>query len=132
MGERQPWLWSGSAEGGSSSGGEGGCGGDYLVPWHIPFHRVQAAAASAAQGMDRGSKGNIHPPGMQAASCGYCGKDNHANGVFDAVKNTVMFKRYYHLFDEGELDNLVSKTQGVRPKTSYYDKSNWCAVLERL
>lgn len=43
----------------------------------------------------------------------------------------MVFKRYYHLFDEGELDLLILQVPGVRITDSFYDKSNWCVVYQR-
>ena len=54
------------------------------------------------------------------------------DGRVDTVKGTVVFKRYYHLFDRGELDSLVHGTPGVRLASSCYDKSNWCVILQKL
>ncbi|KPA81221.1 hypothetical protein ABB37_03641 [Leptomonas pyrrhocoris] len=51
-----------------------------------------------------------------------------------------VFHRYYHLFGEGELERLcevASAGEGsagaipVDIKASYFDKENWCVVLER-
>ena len=55
-----------------------------------------------------------------------------AGGCIDHAKGTVVFKRYYHLFDEGELDGLVAGIEGVRLEQSFYDKSNWCAVFAKV
>ena len=54
------------------------------------------------------------------------------DGRVDTVKGTVVFKRYYHLFDRGELDSLVHETPGVRLTSSFYDKSNWCVTFQKL
>lgn len=40
--------------------------------------------------------------------------------------------RFYHLFVEGELEELVMKLNGVKLIQSYYDNGNWCAVIQRL
>ena len=82
-------------------------GNDYFVPWHLPLHRVEAAAAL---------KG--------AASA--------TGGVLDHSKGTVVFKRYYHLFEEGELEGLVQRVPGVRLEESFWDKGNWCCIFCRL
>lgn len=41
------------------------------------------------------------------------------------------FLRYYHVFEEGELEALVSRVDGVRVVHSYYDQGNWCVVFEK-
>ena len=40
--------------------------------------------------------------------------------------------RYYHVFEEGELEELVKKVEGLVVVESYYDQGNWCSVLERV
>uniref|UniRef100_A0A2Z5U609 tRNA (carboxymethyluridine(34)-5-O)-methyltransferase n=1 Tax=Reticulitermes speratus TaxID=60591 RepID=A0A2Z5U609_9NEOP len=41
------------------------------------------------------------------------------------------FYRYYHVFDEGELEQLCSSVKGAKVVQSYYDQGNWCVTLER-
>ena len=40
--------------------------------------------------------------------------------------------RYYHVFEEGELEELVAKVEELVVVESYYDQGNWCSVLERV
>ena len=77
---------------------------DYLVPWHLPMHRMEAAAA---------------------ASSG-------AESAVDALKNSLVFRRYYHLFEPKELCSLVERIPGAAVVESFYDKDNWCVVMEKL
>ena len=53
-------------------------------------------------------------------------------GAIDRQKSSVVFQRYYHLFDRGELDSLLNKIPGVKVVDSFYDKSKWCCVFEKL
>ncbi len=146
--------------------------GDYFVPWHIPLHRVEAAAAAAktlaapqadsAEGPGtqkainrRGQHVVSSPPpesgnglgcsvsdagsGMADAAeicigvgrAGISAEGAFADGRIDRAKGTVVFKRYYHLFDEGELNSLVLQVPGVSISDSFYDKSNWCVIYGR-
>lgn len=47
-----------------------------------------------------------------------------------------VFQRYYHVFVEGELQELVDKVEDDGFKfeliSSYYDKSNWCVILKKV
>ena len=90
-------------------------GADYLVPWHIPFHRANAAGAL------RATRGQHRPAGTGVAS----------HGVINQAKGTVVFKRYYHLFNEEELKELVGHVPELTLQHSFYDKSNWCVIVER-
>ena len=126
----------------AGDGSSSGSGGDYFVPWHIPFHRVAAAAAAARPQVHAGeeAKDTAHreaactpgAPSRGGPVSGPEGQEGCAGGTIDRGKGTVVFRRYYHLFDEGELDALVARTPGVRLESSFYDKSNWCAVFARL
>jgi len=41
-------------------------------------------------------------------------------------KEKKVYKRYYHLFKEGELGELVKKTKCPEIIRTYYDHENWC------
>lgn len=38
------------------------------------------------------------------------------------------YQRYYHVFREGELLQLVSKVPALRVEQEYYDHENWCVL----
>jgi hypothetical protein len=91
-----------------------GEGGDYFVPWHVPFHRADAVSAMRlASGKDAGSA------------------EGGANGRIDKDTSSIVFKRYYHLFDQGEVEGLVADVPDVTFVSSLYDKSNWCCIFRR-
>lgn len=53
----------------------------------------------------------------------------------DGVAGTggsVVYQRYCHVYVEGELEQLVGKVDGLNVVDSYYDRSNWCVVAERV
>lgn len=85
-------------------GGADGEGNDYLVPWHLPLHRAEAAAVSAK---------------------------SVADAEMDVGKNALVFKRYYHLFGPEELEGLVARVPGVSVVDSFYDRDNWCVVFRK-
>lgn len=91
--------------------GEAVASGDYFVPWHLPFHRTEAAAAARQAGSTA--------PAAAAPQ-------------LDAAKGAVVFQRFYHLFERGELDALVAGLPEARLLDSFYDKDNWCCVFERV
>eukprot|EP00798_Chlamydomonas_sp_ICE-L_P028412 gene28412-31553_t len=90
----------------SVGGGQGQVQGpDYFVPWHLPFHRVAAGGA-----IRNATVGTANTPAPKV----------------DNEKSAVVYKRYYHLFDAGELDELVvSMGAEVKLVDSFYDHSNW-------
>ncbi|GJN22292.1 hypothetical protein PR202_gb09847 [Eleusine coracana subsp. coracana] len=80
---------------------------EYFVPWHLPFHRAEIGGASAA-----------------ALENGFAKKDEK--------KGAVVYNRYYHVFVEGELQRLIDGISNAAIVDQFYDKSNWCIVLEKL
>ncbi|KAL3688151.1 hypothetical protein R1sor_014460 [Riccia sorocarpa] len=80
---------------------------EYFVPWHLPYHRAEVTGASVA-----------------ALASGFARKDDK--------KGAVVYNRYYHVFAEGELERLTSKVKGAVIVDSFYDKSNWCVILQKL
>ncbi|XP_021729473.1 alkylated DNA repair protein alkB homolog 8-like isoform X1 [Chenopodium quinoa] len=79
---------------------------EYFVPWHLPYHRAEINGASAC-----------------AVANGLARKDDK--------KGAVVYKRYYHVFSEGELERLVSGMSNTVIVDRFFDKSNWCIILEK-
>lgn len=52
--------------------------------------------------------------------------------VAGAGNGGVVYQRYCHVYVEGELDELVRKVDGFQLVKSYYDRSNWCVLAERI
>lgn len=48
----------------------------------------------------------------------------------DECGNT--FLRYYHVFEEKELESLCAEIDGITIRKSYYDQGNWCVILEKM
>ncbi|KAI3464848.1 hypothetical protein Pfo_021511 [Paulownia fortunei] len=79
---------------------------EYFVPWHLPYHRAEVGGASA-----------------NAVANGLARKDDK--------KGAVVYDRYYHVFSEGELERLVGDVDGAVIVDRFYDKSNWCIILQK-
>ena len=43
-----------------------------------------------------------------------------------------VYHRYYHVFKEGELIGLCERLDNVGVRRHYYEKGNWCVLLEKL
>lgn len=39
--------------------------------------------------------------------------------------------RYYHVFEENELEQLCGKVNNIFIRESYYDQGNWCVIFEK-
>jgi alkylated DNA repair protein alkB family protein 8 len=114
---------------GAAAGGQGPAG-DYLVPWHLPFNRAGGAPAAAAAAKAAPHPGEGGDAQRQLAGAGGAAAAPGAARL-DAAKGAVVFQRYYHLFERGELEALVARVPGATLVDSFYDRSNWCAVFER-
>ncbi|KAG8377911.1 hypothetical protein BUALT_Bualt08G0082800 [Buddleja alternifolia] len=79
---------------------------EYFVPWHLPYHRAEVSGAS-----------------VNAVANGLARKDDK--------KGAVVYDRYYHVFSEGELERIVGGVEGTVIVDRFYDKSNWCIILEK-
>ncbi|CAL1390367.1 unnamed protein product [Linum trigynum] len=80
---------------------------EYFVPWHLPYHRAEVSGASAS-----------------AIASGLARKDDN--------KGAVVYNRYYHVFGEGELERLASGIKNAMVVDQFFDKSNWCIVLQKI
>ncbi|KAL8144331.1 hypothetical protein V2J09_017363 [Rumex salicifolius] len=79
---------------------------EYFVPWHLPYHRAEVSGASVTE-----------------IASGFAKKDDK--------KGAVVYNRYYHVFSQGELERLVSGMSNTVIVDRFFDKSNWCIVLEK-
>ncbi|KAJ9515470.1 hypothetical protein QJQ45_016460 [Haematococcus lacustris] len=121
----------------TGTGSEGGDkGADFMVPWHLPFHRAGVAATRQDAGRLAANEGSqaavqVLPrtlPGQQADAAMAGGDENKPTGamaVINAAKGSVVYQRYYHLFEEGELPQLAQALPGCSVVQTFYDKSNW-------
>lgn len=49
------------------------------------------------------------------------------------LKNEVQtFMRYYHVFEENELELLCKSFENIQIIDSYYDEGNWCVNIKKL
>ncbi|EPS60212.1 hypothetical protein M569_14591 [Genlisea aurea] len=82
-------------------------GQEYFVPWHLPYHRAEVGGGASAD----------------AVASGFARKDDK--------KSAVVYDRYYHVFTEGELERLVEGVDDAVVADKFFDKSNWCIILEK-
>lgn len=57
-------------------------------------------------------------------------KENKSDETTEMNEET--FLRFYHVFEENELETLCAEVQDARIARSYYDQGNWCVVLQKL
>ncbi|XP_070762378.1 tRNA (carboxymethyluridine(34)-5-O)-methyltransferase alkbh8 isoform X2 [Enoplosus armatus] len=84
---------------------------DLLVPWHLKEGRRRGEEESGEGGKKDKRK---EKPTKTLAS-----------------DPTPVFHRYYHVFQQGELEQLCGWVAGVKVQSSYHDQGNWCVILEK-
>ena len=52
--------------------------------------------------------------------------------VVDEERQTVVYKRYYHVFWKGELEKLIEQIDGLEVVESYFDHANWVVKVKKL
>lgn len=80
---------------------------DLLVPWHF-----------------RGGKGG---KGSAESSNELSKTDSNDK----ATNLSQIYHRFYHVFVEGELEELCSVIKGVKVVKSYHDRGNWCVIIQK-
>ena len=98
----------------------GGDPGDFYVPWHLDRGMGKEAERDAEALY--GGEGEKGP---------WDGAEADAAGVDPRTGETV-YRRYYHVFAEGELETLCAQVPSCRVHHVYFDKGNWAAELVRL
>ena len=52
-------------------------------------------------------------------------------GVFDEAKRAVVFQRYCHVYQQGELRKLVDSVGGARILSEFCDTGNHCILVQK-
>ncbi|KAM8903176.1 tRNA (carboxymethyluridine(34)-5-O)-methyltransferase alkbh8 isoform 2-T2 [Spinachia spinachia] len=130
---------------------------DLLVPWHLKegkkrveeeFREVERGEESTKTlGSNSVAKLGCNPdPSTGFLSNTGCGSgldtsaatrspDSNPSACGDTTQTTSsalkspVFHRYYHVFQQGELEQLCSQEAGVTLQSSYHDQGNWCVIL---
>ena len=56
-------------------------------------------------------------------------KQNQAPSSTDEGSKT--YHRFYHVFEEGELEELIESLDDLTIVETYYDQGNWCAIFKK-
>ncbi|RWS30877.1 hypothetical protein B4U80_02411 [Leptotrombidium deliense] len=51
---------------------------------------------------------------------------------FKSKKDSKSYFRYYHVFKEGELNELLTSVANITVLEIYYDNGNWCAIIQKI
>jgi len=53
-------------------------------------------------------------------------------GVPENTKEEVVFQRYYHVFKESELQNLILESGDLQILQNYYEHNNWVVLAQKV
>lgn len=132
---------------------------DLLVPWHLKDGKRRGDGESEEAGKrdkrtEKSKKTSSDSCSLSNASSKTELESNHdSNRGLDASEaepgaddgaassSTVksvsesgpvpVFHRYYHVFQQGELEQMCGQVAGVKVQSSYHDQGNWCVILEK-
>lgn len=86
-----------------------------------PMVRQQASINSECLVSDATSNGTLTGSSSQESL-----PSDHGGGA-------ITYHQYYHVFREGELDQLINKyVENLHIISSYYDHASWCIVAEKV
>ncbi|KAM4742090.1 tRNA (carboxymethyluridine(34)-5-O)-methyltransferase alkbh8 [Anableps anableps] len=107
---------------------------DLLVPWHLKGRKTQREEESSCRFSSRWEPS----PGLDSSmSSDTTNSPDSKPSLSDKTSqipggsSVPVFHRYYHVFQQGELEQLCVQVTGVKVQTSYHDQGNWCVVLQK-
>ncbi|KAI5633618.1 2OG-Fe(II) oxygenase superfamily domain-containing protein [Phthorimaea operculella] len=57
-------------------------------------------------------------------------RTKNENKLSDKPESTLL--RYYHVFEENELESLCKEVPGLEVENSFYEEGNWCVVFKKI
>ncbi|KAK2912599.1 alkylated DNA repair protein alkB homolog 8 [Channa argus] len=132
---------------------------DLLVPWHLKGEEGKKkdsqkeksknilVNSSSASSLSSKSRLNCNPfsslgheTDMTSGSFLNTSQATHSPDDAEQTSSSTqkskitapIFHRYYHVFQQGELEKLCLQITGVKVQSSYHDQGNWCVILEKV
>ncbi|XP_067102403.1 alkylated DNA repair protein alkB homolog 8 isoform X1 [Osmerus mordax] len=100
---------------------------DLLVPWHLKAGGEERRRKEGEKGEGGGGGGPRNTP----EPCSNADLHTSVSSPDPSPKTGPVFHRFYHVFQQGELEGLCGRVRGVRVESSYHDQGNWCVILEK-
>lgn len=122
---------------------------DLLVPWHLKDEKIQRGEysgenlenkkkddneASSGYGLCSVNRSDSKPGSdfkMGLGSSRGIGSESRTSASSETEGSVPVYHRYYHLFQQGELEQLCGQIPGVKVQSGYHDQGNWCVILEK-
>lgn len=121
---------------------------DLLVPWHFKDEKIRRGEYSG-ENLEKKKKDDYKASGyglyavnrsdskpgsdfkMCLGSSLGIGSESRTSSGSETECSVPVYHRYYHLFQQGELEHLCGQIPGVEVQSSYHDQGNWCVILEK-
>ncbi|PSN57512.1 hypothetical protein C0J52_01590 [Blattella germanica] len=92
-------------------------------PRGVPLVRQKAATQEPPEALTK----------TESCASSLSGSTSQESLPSDNGGGAITFHRYYHVFREGELDQLIERyVENLHIISSYYDHANWCVVAEKV
>ena len=118
---------------------------DVLIPWHLQFKwedsekisnllaEKSETGSNVGEGSQKGTKSEVSEKEEEKKEEKREGsvKDGEDDCHVNEAKKTVVYKRYYHMFKNGELEDLIKEIPELEIEESFYDHANWCVKLRK-
>ncbi len=99
---------------------------DVYVPWHLNDRYSDKSAKLVLNEGEESKHIDMLEPTVQPETDGLID-----TAIKDEAKQATVFHRYYHVFVEGELEELVLQVEGLSIQESFYDHENWCVIAKK-
>ncbi|KAK5609375.1 hypothetical protein CRENBAI_010798 [Crenichthys baileyi] len=107
---------------------------DLLVPWHLKGRKTHGEEESSGRFSSRGEPSPDLDSSMSSDTTNSpdskCSPSDNLSQI-PGGSSVPVFHRYYHVFQQGELEQLCTQATGIKVQHSYYDQGNWCVVLQK-
>ncbi|XP_057695539.1 alkylated DNA repair protein alkB homolog 8 isoform X2 [Corythoichthys intestinalis] len=105
---------------------------DLLVPWHLKEGKGRKREGDLGETKTNITKFSTDtcPDNPDSSVLSH----SNADRQHDSQRQTSpapVFHRYYHVFQQGELEQLCVQVKGIKLQSSYHDQGNWCVILEK-
>jgi len=95
---------------------------DVLVPFHKRQYPAKASIDEKKDGEPR--DGDVEDNTEE--------EDKGRKGASNGTRGSIVYQRYCHVYQEGELEVLVASLPWCELVGSYYDCGNWAVEVRRI
>jgi ubiquinone/menaquinone biosynthesis C-methylase UbiE len=99
---------------------------DVFVPWHL--QKIHDKSKKEKEEQKSEETAETVPKSEESKEIS---EDKKIKKAENEKEKEKVFKRYYHMFKENELNILINKVEGLEIVKTYYDTANWCVISQK-